>query len=185
MPVVSSSMHLFAKPLLYTQFGMVSRAIPLGTSVQKIEIVRSIERASLPRDVRFEYNQQGSFCSSSLTTCLFSRRRSSIGVSCVYLNQTTSRFQRTYTPKTFFAVDQATNDFTFARNMCRSVQRKIRTACRKRPVTTPTDHASSTDQTTGLPEDRPVSPGASGQDGSDLETGPLRRPAGDYSSLAS
>ena len=27
MPVVSSSKHLFAKPLLYTQFGMVSGSI--------------------------------------------------------------------------------------------------------------------------------------------------------------
>jgi hypothetical protein len=83
-----------------------------------------------------------------------------MGVLCVYLNQTTSLFQLPDTPKTLFALDKATNDFTFARNICRYVQRKIRTACGKRPVTTPTDHSSSTDQTAGLPEDRPVSPGA-------------------------
>ena len=137
----------------------------LGHPFRKIGIVHMIERASLPRDVRFEYNQQGSFCSSSLTTCLFSRRRSSIGVWCVYLNQTTSLFQLTYAPKTFFALDKATNDFTFARNICRYVQRKIRTACGKRTVTTTTDHSSATDQTTDIQEAGSAPLDTSDQDG--------------------
>src|SRR5258707_421702 len=63
------------------------------------------------------------------------------------------------------------NDYTW--NDHRPCQREARTACRKRVVTAATRHSASARQTTGLPEDRPVSPGAAGQDGSDLETGPL------------
>jgi hypothetical protein len=78
--------------------------------------------------------------------------------------------QLSLTPRTFSPLDQTTHDLPFAQYARRSWQREIRTACGKRAVTTTIDHPSSTDQTTGLPEDGSVSPGASGQDGSNLET---------------
>jgi transposase InsO family protein len=67
-------------------------------------------------------------------------------------------------------VDQSTDDLTFARNIRRYDQRKIRTACGERPVTTATGHPSSPNQTTGLQEKGSASPGASEQDGPNLET---------------
>src|SRR5260221_10733760 len=47
----------------------------------------------------------------------------------------------------FFALDQTIDDRPFTRNARRYDQREIRTPCGKRPVTTPTDHPSSTSQT--------------------------------------
>jgi hypothetical protein len=131
----------------------------LGTSVLKIGILSTIEPSSLPKNGRNEYNQRGPFCSYSLTTCL-SSRRGSISAFCIQLNQATSMFQLSCSPRTCFALDKATNTFTFARNIRRDDQRKIRPACRERPVTTPTGHPSSTNQTSGLQEKRSASPGA-------------------------
>jgi hypothetical protein len=155
------------------------------TSVQEIGMLRTMEQASLPKQVRCEYNQRGPFCSYSLTTHLFSRRRGSICAACVHLNQTTPLFQLARALRTFFALDQTTDDLPFARHARRSDQRQIRVACGKRPVTTPTDHLASTDQTTCLSEDRSVSLGGSRQDGSVLETGALPCPARDASRLPS
>jgi len=76
----------------------------------------------------------------------------------------------------FFTVDQTVDNFPGARNACRHDQRNIRTACGERPGTTPTGHPSSTHQTTGLQEKGSASPGASGQDGPNLETGALLCP---------
>jgi hypothetical protein len=135
-----------------------------------------MEQPSLPKKVRYEYNQRGPFCSYSLATCL-SSRRDSISVWCIHLNQATSIFQLSRDPRTFFALDQTPNDLIFARNIRRSDPRKIRTACGERPVTTPTGHPSSPNQTTGLQEKGSASPGASGQDGPNLETGALSCPA--------
>jgi hypothetical protein len=81
--------------------------------------------------------------------------------------------QPSLTPRTFSPLDQTTNDLPFAQYARRSSQREIQTACGKRAVTTTIDHPSLTDQTTRLPVDGPVSPGASGQDGPNLETGAL------------
>ena len=67
----------------------------------------------------------------------------------------------------------------------RPCQREVRTACRKRIVTAATHHPTSASQAACLQEDRSVPPGASGEDGSDLETGALHCPAGDLASLAS
>jgi len=156
----------------------------LRTSVLKIGILSTIERASLPKNVRYEYNQRGPCCCYSLATCL-SSRKDSISALCIHLNQATSIFPLTRAPRTFFAVDKTTNDLTFARNIRRYDQRKIRTACGERPVTTPTGHPSSPNQTTGLQEKGSASPGASDQDGPNLETGALPCPARDASSLAS
>ena len=107
---------------------------------------------------------------------LFSRRRDSICAACVHLNQTTPLFQLSRALRTLFALDQTSDDFPCARHARRSDQRQIRVACGKRLVTTPTDHLASTNQTTCLPEDRPVAPGGSRQDGSDLETSALPCP---------
>src|SRR5258706_4995858 len=138
-----------------------------------------LEQAFLPKRVRCEYNQQGLFCAHALTTRLFSRRRGSIRVVCVYFDQATSLFQLSRTPRTCFALDQATDDLSCARDTRRSDQRKSRTAGGKRAVATTTDHLASTDQTTCLPEERPIPPGTSRQNGADLETDPLPCPAGD------
>ena len=113
-----------------------------------------------------------------------SSRRDSISALCIHLNQATSIFQISLDPRTFFALDKTTNDLTFARNIRRYNERKIRTACGERPVTIPTCHPSSPNQTTGLQEKRSASPGASGQDGSNLETGALPCPARDGSAAS-
>ncbi len=107
------------------------------------------------------------------------RRRGSIRAECIHLNQATRLFQLSRLPRACFALDQTTNDLSCARNTHRSDQRQTRTAGRKRPVTASTDHLTSTHQTARLPAERPASPGASGQDGSDLETDPLSCPARD------
>jgi hypothetical protein len=114
----------------------------------------------------------------------FSPRRGLIRALYVHLNEATSIFQLSRVLRTFFALDQTTDDLPFVRNACRYDQRKIRTACGKRPVTTAIDHAPSTDQATGLPEDRPVPPRAPGQDGSDLERGSLHCSARDASAAS-
>jgi hypothetical protein len=93
-----------------------------------------------------------------------------------HLNQATSMFQLSRDPRGFFALDKTTNDLTCARNIRRYNQRNIRTACEERPVRTPTGHPSSPHQTTGLQEKRSTSPGASAQDGPNLETGALPYP---------
>ena len=147
-------------------------------------ILSTIEHASASKKVRYEYNQRGPFSYYSLATSL-SSRRDSISALCMLLNQATSIFQISLDPRTFFALDKTTNDLTFARNIRRYHERKIRTACGERPVTIPTGHPSSPNQTTGLQEKRSASPGASGQDGSNLETGALPCPARDASALAS
>ena len=116
-----------------------------------------------------------------LPTHLFSRRRGSICAACVHLNQAMPMFQFSRALRTFFALDQTSDDFPCARHARRSCQRKIRFARGKHPVTTPTDHLASTNQTTCLSEDRPVSLGGSRQDGSVLETSALPCPARDGS----
>ena len=156
----------------------------LSTSVQEIGILHAIEHASLPKHVRCEYNQQRPFCSFSLASCLFSRRRGSIRELCVHFDQATNLFQLSRAPRTFFALDQTIDDFPGDRNACRHDQRKIRPACGKRPVTAPTDHPPSTDQTPRLSEDRSVAPCGSCQDDSDLETSAFPYPTRDPSALA-
>ena len=96
-----------------------------------------------------------------LPTRLFSRRRGSICAACVHLNQAMPMFQLSRALRTFFSLDQNTDDLPFARHNRRSHQRQIRVACGKRPVTATVDHLASTDQTPCLSENRPVSLGGS------------------------
>ena len=77
----------------------------LGTSVLKIGILSTIEQASLPKNVRYEYNQRGPCCCYSLATCL-SLRRGSISALCLHLNQAKGIFQLSRDPSTFFAVEK-------------------------------------------------------------------------------
>ena len=74
---------------------------------------------------------------------------------------------------TGFALDQPINDLACVGYARRSNQWEIRIACGKRAVATTADHSLSTGQTPWLPEDRPVSPGDSGQNGSNVETSDL------------
>ena len=146
--------------------------------------LRTMEQGALPNHVKCEYNQRDPFCSYFLATRLICRRRGSIRAECMHLNQATRPFQLSRVSRACFALDQTTNGLSCARNTHRSDQRQTRTACRKRPVTASTDHLTSTNQTARLPAERPASPGASGQNGSDLETDPLSCPAGYASARA-
>ena len=116
----------------------------LGTSVREIGMVHAIERAPLPRHVRGEYNSTKAILLIRAGKGLFSRRRGSIRALCIHLNQATNLFQLSLAPRTFFALDQTTDNLHCAWNVRRSDERKVRTACGKRPVTTPTDHPTST-----------------------------------------
>src|SRR5216684_4135063 len=150
----------------------------LRTSVRKISILCTIDQVSLPKHVRCEYNQRDPFCSYSSSNAPISRRRGSIRAWCLHLNQATSIFQLSRDPRTFFALDKAIDVLTFARNICRYDQRKIRTACGKRTVTTTTEYSPSTDQTIDIQEEGSAQFGTSDQDGPNMETGPLHCPAG-------
>jgi hypothetical protein len=132
-------------------------------------MVRPMEQTSLPKHVRCEYNHEGPFSSSASSSTPISRRRGSIRALCIHLSHATNLFQISLAPRTFFALDQTTNGLPFARHARRYDQRKIRTTCGKRPVTTPTDHPSSTNQAAGLPEAGPISPGTSGHNGPSSE----------------
>src|SRR5260221_14744492 len=147
-------------------------------------MLRTIEQASLPKPMRCEYNQRGPCCLYSLATRLSSRRRGSIRALYVHLNQATSLFQFSRASRMFFALDQTIDDRPFTRNARRYDQREIRTPCGKRPVTTPTDHPSSTGQTASLQEERPVAPGGSRSEDSDLETSAFPCPARDPPPMA-
>jgi hypothetical protein len=126
--------------------------------------------------VRGESNQQRPYCSDAAAKRLYSGRRGSIHAFRVPLDQATNMHQLSWAPRTFFALDQTSGQLLYAWNARRSDQKQVRPACGKRPVTTPTDHLTSTKQTTYLPQERSVSPGRTRQDGSGLETGPLSRP---------
>src|SRR5205814_10051029 len=95
------------------------------------------------------------------------------------------QFELSTTPRACFAVDKASDDLFRTRHTRRSDQRQSRTAGGNRAVKTATDHSASTGQTPRLPEHRPASAGAPGQDGSDLETNALPGPARDATALAS
>jgi hypothetical protein len=156
----------------------------LGTSIQEIGLFYTMEQAFLLKHVGYEYNQQSSFCVYAPTTRLFSRRRGSIRAVCIFLDQATRLFSLARVPRTYLAVDQTTDDLLCAWHTRRFDQRQCRTVGGKRVVATPTDHPATTGETTSLSEERPTSSGAPGQDGSDLETGPLSCPAGDTTALA-
>ena len=104
---------------------------------------------------------------------------------CIQFDQATNPFQLSHAPSIFFALAQTIDNFPCTRHACRHDERKIRTPCGKRPVTAPTHDPASTGQTPRLSEDRSVAPGASRQNGSDLETSAFPRPARDAPALAS
>ncbi len=126
-----------------------------------------------------EYNQHDPLCVYALTMRLFSGRRGFHSCFACHLDQATRLFPLARAPRTYVALDQTTTNFLSAWYASRSEQKQSRAACGKRAVTTPAHHPPSTGPTTRLPEDGPTSPGAPGQDGSDLETGALSCPAGD------
>src|SRR5260370_24316020 len=138
-----------------------------------------VKQASLPKHGRDMYNQSGPLCVYTLTKHLFSGRGGSIHALRVFPDQATRLFELSPTPRTCFAMDEASDDLPCARHIRRFDQRQSRTAGGKRVVTTPTDHLASTGQTTRLPENRPAAFGAAGQDGPNLETSALPCPARD------
>src|SRR5712692_5065676 len=95
----------------------------LGTSVLEIGMVHAIERASLLKHVRGEYNQQRPFCSYVPARRLFSGRRGSIRAFRVHLDQATSISQLSRAPRTFFGLDQTSDDLLCAWNARRSDQK--------------------------------------------------------------
>jgi hypothetical protein len=156
----------------------------LGTSVQKIGMFYMMEQAFLPKHMGYEYNQYSLFCVYAPTTCRFSRRRGSITAVCIFLDQATRLFPLARVPRTCFVVDQTTDKLPFARHLRRSIPRQSRTAGGKRIVATSTDHLAATGETPHLSEERSASPGAIGQDSSNLETGPLSCSTADTSAAS-
>ena len=134
------------------QLQPVSCAGYLGHPFEKIGMLCMIDQVSLPKHVRCEYNERDPCCSYASSNAPISPRRGSMRALCLHLNEATSMFQLSRDPRTFFALDQTSDDPSCSRNAHRSDQRKIRTACGKRPVTTAIDHSPSTDQATSLPE---------------------------------
>ena len=78
-----------------------------------------IDQVSLLKHVRCEYNERDPFCSYASSNAPISPRRGSIRAWCLHLNEATSRFQLSRDPRTFFALDQALENLTFAQNVCR------------------------------------------------------------------
>ncbi len=78
-----------------------------------------IDHVSLPKQVRCEYNERDPFCSYASSNASISLRRGSIRALCIHLNQATSMFQLSRDPRTFFALDKAIDNLTFAQNVCR------------------------------------------------------------------
>lgn len=77
----------------------------------------------------------------------------------ISLDEATCLFSLGCALRTCLALDQTIDDLPCAQNVCRSDQRQSRTASGKCAVATPTDYLASTDQTTGLPENRSSAPG--------------------------
>ena len=73
----------------------------------------------MPKHVRCEYNERDPFCSYASSNAPISPRRGSIRAWCLHLNEATSRFQLSRDPRTFFALDKALENLTFAQNVCR------------------------------------------------------------------
>src|SRR5215469_4109597 len=115
----------------------------------------------------------------------FLQRRGSICVVGILLGQAMHVFQLPNISRTRSLLGQTTGTLPCARYACRSDQRKIGTAGGKCALTAATDHSPSTGQATDLSEDGSPSPGASCQDGPNLETGTLPDPARDALALAS
>jgi len=80
-----------------------------------------IDHVSLLKHVRCEYNERDLFCSYASSNAPISRRRGSIRAWCIHLHEATSLFQLSRDPRTFFAVDKAIDNLTFARNVCRGI----------------------------------------------------------------
>jgi len=91
----------------------------LRASVRKNGILCMIDQVSLPKQVRCEYNEREPYCSYASSNAPISPRRGSIRALCIHLNEATSMFQLSRDPRTFFALDQAIDNLTFAQNVCR------------------------------------------------------------------
>lgn len=103
---------------LFRELGAQGLCWLLSTSVLKIGSLCVIDQVSLPKHVSCEYNQRDPFCSYSPSDAPISRRRGSIRALCIRLNQATNIFQFSRDPRTFFALDKAIDNLTFARNVC-------------------------------------------------------------------
>jgi hypothetical protein len=106
----------------------------------------------------------------------FLQRRGPVCVVGIFLGQAMHVFQLPNSSPTRSLLGQTTGNLPCARYACRSDQRKIGTAGGKCALTAATDHSPSTGQATDLAEDGSASPGASCQDGPNLETGTLPGP---------
>src|SRR5258708_37721344 len=115
----------------------------LGTSVHEIGLFYTMKQTYLPKHVGYEYNQPGPFCVYAPTKRRCSRKRGSIRATCLFFDQATRLFSLACVSRTYFAVDQTTDDLPHARHTRRFDQRQSRTSGGKRPVTTPTHHPAS------------------------------------------
>src|SRR5260370_33056277 len=93
-------------------------------------------------------------------------------------------FLLSHAPSTLLELDKAAEDLTAVRDGCKSCQREIRTACRKRVLTPTARHTSSTEQTANMHQGGSYPLGTSCTSVSDLETSPLDFPPRDLSEVA-
>lgn len=100
-------------------------------------------------------------------------RRGTVHAEYIHLYQATRQFQPSRAPRTCFTLNQTANDLFCAWNTRRSGQRQSRITGKKRSVTTPTDHLTSTNKTARLPAEGSASPGAFGQNGFELGNRPF------------
>ena len=82
-------------------------------------------------------------------------------------------------------LDQTTHHLAAALDADRHFQEQVRAGGRKCTVTSATDHAAATGETACLYQNGSHTPGASGQDGSKLETSPPHCSARDAAAVAS
>ena len=106
-------------PLEVGQHGRRCCAGYLGHRFEKIGMLCMIDQVSLPKHVRCEYNEREPCCSYASSNAPISPRRGSMRALCLHLNEATSMFQLSRDPRTFFALDKAIDNLTFAQNVCR------------------------------------------------------------------
>src|SRR5260221_1252811 len=102
-----------------------------------------------------------------------------------HLHQTVDRLLSSFAPPPLRRLDKTGHHLSSTGDADRPCQKQVRTRGRKRTPTSATHCSSSTGETTRLYQNGPDAPGASGQDGSDLEASAFPSSARNAPPLAS
>src|SRR6266849_9234074 len=102
-----------------------------------------------------------------------------------HLHQTVDRLLSSVAPPPLRRLDKTGHHLSYPGDADRPCQKQVRTRGRKRTPTSATHCSSSTGETTRLYQNGPDAPGASGQDGSDLEASAFPSSARNAPPLAS